>query len=56
MKEMIISILIPMGPILIGQISLLLMEVISMIFVGHLEGAAKVAGVGLGNVYVNILA
>jgi Na+-driven multidrug efflux pump len=33
----------------------MLMDLVNMIFVGHLNDSAKVAGVGLGNMYVNIV-
>jgi Na+-driven multidrug efflux pump len=32
-----------------------LMELINMAFVGHLGDPAKVAGVGLANVYINMV-
>jgi len=31
------------------------MEIVNMYFIGHLNDPAKVAGVGLGNMYVNIV-
>ena len=31
-------------------------EVINVLFAGHLQDPAKVAGVGLGNAFINLLA
>ncbi|CDW91386.1 transparent testa 12 protein [Stylonychia lemnae] len=41
-------------PVIIGQFFALFVESINVAFVGHLNDPAKVAGTGLGNMYVNI--
>jgi Na+-driven multidrug efflux pump len=41
-------------PAMVGQIFALITEVINTAFIGHLGETAKVAGVGLGNMYINI--
>ncbi len=33
----------------------MLMELVNTIFIGHLNDSAKIAGIGLGNMYVNIV-
>ena len=43
-------------PSMICQIFANLMEIINLIFVGRLGDTAKIAGVGLGNVYINMVA
>jgi Na+-driven multidrug efflux pump len=42
-------------PASITMVFSMLMDLVNMIFVGHLNDSAKVAGVGLGNMYVNIV-
>jgi Na+-driven multidrug efflux pump len=42
-------------PSIITMILELLVEVINTVYVGHLGNTAMVAGVGLGNMYINIL-
>ena len=32
----------------------MLMDLVNMIFIGHTNDSAKIAGIGLGNMYVNI--
>lgn len=41
-------------PCIVGQFFALFVELINVAFVGNLNDPAKVAGVGLGNMYVNI--
>ena len=41
-------------PVIIGQFFSLFVELINVAYIGHLNDPAKVAGVGLGNMYVNI--
>lgn len=41
-------------PVIIGQFFALFVELINVAYIGHLNDPAKVAGVGLGNMYVNI--
>lgn len=41
-------------PVIIGQFFAIFVELINVGFIGHLNDPAKVAGVGLGNMYVNI--
>ena len=41
-------------PAIVGQILFMMMETINLIYVGHLGDTSKVAGVGLGNMYINI--
>ena len=42
-------------PAMITQAFAFFMEIVNMYFVGHLNEPEKVAGVGLGNMYVNII-
>lgn len=51
--SMIKSILIIAVPSTIFMVSSISIEVINLSFVGHLGIAAMVAGVGLGNMYLN---
>lgn len=51
---MSLSVLRIVGPSIIGQVFCILMETINTVFIGHLGDTAKMAGVGLGNMYVNI--
>lgn len=41
-------------PACITMVFSLLMEIVNMLFIGHFNDSAKIAGVGLGNMYVNI--
>lgn len=41
-------------PTIMALLLNLFVEIINMAFVGHLGDTAKVAGVGLGNMYINI--
>ena len=41
-------------PTIFIQVCALMMEIINTAFVGHLNDPALVAGVGLGNMYVNV--
>lgn len=41
-------------PVIVGQFFSLFVEMINVAFVGRLNDPAKVAGAGLGNMYVNI--
>jgi Na+-driven multidrug efflux pump len=54
LKDMMQDIIKVAIPVIITQVFALLMEIINVGFVGHLANPAKVAGVGLGNMYVNI--
>ena len=42
-------------PASVTMVFSMLMDLVNMIFVGHLNDSAMVAGVGLGNMYVNIV-
>ena len=42
-------------PSIVTMIFSLLMELTNMFFVGHLNDSAKIAGVGLGNMYINVV-
>ena len=42
-------------PAIVTMVFSLLMEVVNMFFVGHLNDATKIAGVGLSNMYVNVV-
>lgn len=42
-------------PASITMVFSMLMDLVNMIFVGHLDDSAKIAGIGLGNMYVNIV-
>eukprot|EP00347_Sterkiella_histriomuscorum_P017802 403347935 len=42
-------------PAMISQMFAFFMEIVNLFFIGHLNDPAKVAGVGLGNMYVNIV-
>ena len=42
-------------PASVTMVFSMLMDLVNMIFIGHLNDSAKVAGVGLGNMYVNIV-
>ena len=42
-------------PASITMVFSMLMDLVNMIFVGHLGDSAKIAGIGLGNMYVNIV-
>jgi Na+-driven multidrug efflux pump len=53
-KEMSLNVVKIVGPTIIGQIFCLTMETINTVFIGHLGDTAKVAGVGLGNMYINV--
>ena len=41
-------------PAMITQIFAMLIDLVNMIFIGHTDDAAKIAGIGLGNMFVNI--
>ena len=43
-------------PAFIAFLTHILVEIINLIFVGHLGKAALMAGVGIGNMYINIVA
>ena len=53
-KEMVQNLLNVSVPVFIAFLSSMFMEVVNTAFIGHLGETAKVAGVGLGNMYVNI--
>jgi Na+-driven multidrug efflux pump len=53
-KRMSINIFKVAIPAIIAMAAALLIEVINISFIGHLGDPAKVAGVGLGNLYINI--
>lgn len=42
-------------PASITMVFSMLMDLVNMIYVGHLGDSAKIAGIGLGNMYVNIV-
>lgn len=42
-------------PASVTMVFSMLMDLVNMIFVGHLGDSAKIAGIGLGNMYVNII-
>ena len=42
-------------PSILSMVSAILIEVINTAFIGHLGNEAMVAGVGLGNMYVNLV-
>ncbi|CDW80289.1 na+-driven multidrug efflux pump [Stylonychia lemnae] len=42
-------------PAMLSQTFIFFMEIVNMFFIGHLNDPAMVAGVGLGNMYVNIV-
>ena len=41
-------------PSILAQVASLLMELVNVAFIGHLGNTAKVAGLGLGNMYINV--
>ncbi len=41
-------------PAMATMVFSMLMDLVNMIFLGHLEDSAKIAGIGLGNMYLNI--
>ena len=41
---------------MVCQVFANLTEIINLIYVGKLDDTAKIAGVGLGNVYINMVA
>jgi len=41
-------------PASITMVFSVLQDLVNMIFIGHSNDAAKIAGIGLGNMYVNI--
>ena len=41
-------------PSMIAMTMSLSMEIVNIFFIGHLNDSAKIAGVGLGNMYANI--
>lgn len=51
---MILTIIKVAVPVILGQLFALLVEMINVAFIGNLNDPAKVAGAGLGNMYVNI--
>ena len=42
-------------PAMLSQAFAFYMEIVNLFFIGHLNDPEKVAGVGLGNMYVNIV-
>jgi Na+-driven multidrug efflux pump len=53
--QMIKTLCIVSVPVIISAFCTLLIEFLNVIFAGHMGNNAKVAGVGLGNVFVNML-
>lgn len=41
-------------PVIIGLIVSIAVELVNVAFIGHLGDPAKVAGIGLGNMYINM--
>lgn len=42
-------------PVMLTNVSTIVVEVINLAYVGHMGDQAKVAGVGLGNMYINMV-
>jgi Na+-driven multidrug efflux pump len=43
-------------PASVGSVFFMLLETINIIFIGHLNDPVKVAGVGMGNIIINLFA
>lgn len=55
MTRMILKLARVSIPAIITQVFAMFMEIVNLYFIGHLNDPEKVAGVGLGNMYVNII-
>ena len=55
MGKMILKLAKVSLPAMVNQCFAFFLELVNMYFVGHLNDPAMVAGVGLGNMYVNIM-
>lgn len=55
MIRMIIKLAKVSIPAIITQVFAMFIELVNLFFIGHLNDPEKVAGVGLGNMYVNIV-
>lgn len=54
MVEMLKDVILVAFPVVIGLVFALFVEMLNMIFAGHLGDSKYVAAVGLGNMYANI--
>ena len=54
LKQMIWTLARVAVPAMITLVFAMLIDLVNMIFIGHSDDAAKIAGIGLGNMYVNI--
>ena len=54
-QDMVYSLAKVALPASITMVFSMLMDLVNMIYVGRLGDSAKIAGIGLGNMYVNIV-